>query len=62
MDKKILELQKMIEKNPEEISKLTDIELISLKSLYEQQIEEIDKKINEHKEFFKNLIKRLSKK
>ena len=58
MDKNILELQKMIEKHPEKIAQLTDIELISLISLYDQQTQEICVKINEKKEIFKKLIEK----
>ena len=58
MDKNILELQKMIEKHPEKIAQLTDIELISLISLYDEQTQEICVKINEKKEIFKKLIEK----
>ena len=58
MDKNILELQKTIEEHPEKIAQLTDVELISLISLYDQQTQEICMKINEKKEIFKKLIEK----
>lgn len=61
MDKKILELQKEIEENPGKISQLSDIELVSLNSLYDQQIKVLDRKINEQKESFKELIEKAKK-
>lgn len=62
MEKKILELQKIIENHPEKITQLTDIELIQLNYLYDQQIQEIDTKLHKQKEFYKNLIKSIGKK
>lgn len=62
MDKKILELQKVIEENPNKISQLSDIELMAVNSLYDQQIEELDRQINKQKENFKKLIRMVENK
>ena len=62
MDKKILELQKVIEENPKKISQLSDIELMAVNSLYDQQIEELDRQINKQKENFKKLIRMVENK
>ena len=62
MDKKILELQKVIEDNPNKISQLSDIELMAVNSLYDQQIEELDRQINKQKENFKKLIRMVENK
>lgn len=61
MDKELLELQKMIEKDPQKITNLTDIELILLNLLYDKQIQELNKDINQQKEIFKDLINKVSK-
>lgn len=62
MDNKILELQKVIEENPKKISQLSDIELMAVNSLYDQQIEELDRQINKQKENFKKLIRMVENK
>ena len=62
MDKKILELQKVIEENPNKLSQLSDIELMAVNSLYDQQIEELDRQINKQKENFKKLIRMVENK
>ncbi len=61
MDKELLELQKMIEKDPQKITNLTDIELVLLNLLYDKQIQELNKDINQQKEIFKDLINKVSK-
>ena len=61
MDKELLELQKVIEKDPQKITNLTDIELVLLNLLYDKQIQELNKDINQQKEIFKDLINRVSK-
>ena len=62
MDKELLELQKMIEKDPQKITNLTDIELVLLNLLYDKQIQELNKDINQQKEIFKDLINKVNKK
>ena len=62
MDKKILDLQKVIDENPNKISQLSDIELMAVNSLYDQQIEELDRQINKQKENFKKLIRMVENK
>lgn len=61
MDKELLELQKMIEEDPQKITNLTDIELVQLNLLYDKQIQELNKDINQQKEIFKDLINKVSK-
>lgn len=61
MNKELLELQKMIEKDPQKITNLTDIELVLLNLLYDKQIQELNKDINQQKEIFKDLINKVSK-
>ena len=61
MDKELLELQKMIEKDPQKITNLTDMELVLLNLLYDKQIQELNKDINQQKEIFKDLINKVSK-